>query len=60
MCTAFRRESTGAEMCMDCGKCEAHCPQAIPIRQALKDARKELEGPVCRLARPIVKKFKIF
>jgi len=60
MCTAFRRESTGAEMCIDCGKCEQHCPQAIPIRQVLKDARKELEGPVCRIARPIVKKFKIF
>ena len=29
--------------CVRCGKCEAACPQHLPIRQYLKDAAKEFE-----------------
>ncbi len=45
MCTGLRKNSTGAGMCVQCGKCEAHCPQQIPIRKMLQEAKKTLEGP---------------
>ena len=45
MCTAFRKNVTGASNCIGCGKCEQHCPQGLPIRQYLRDAKKELEIP---------------
>ena len=60
MCTAFRKTSTAASNCVGCGKCEQHCPQHIRIRDHLKEAQKELEVPVYRLARKAIEKFKIF
>lgn len=58
MCTALRTNSTAASNCIGCGKCEKHCPQKIDIRERLKDARKELEGPVYRVAAKVAKIFK--
>ncbi|MBR6563273.1 MAG: aldo/keto reductase [Clostridia bacterium] len=58
MCTALRTNSTAASNCIGCGKCEKHCPQKIEIRERLKDARKELEGPVYRVAAKVAKIFK--
>ena len=49
MCTALRSNSTTASNCIGCGKCEKHCPQGIPIREKLKEAEKELEGPVFKM-----------
>ena len=60
MCTAARKTSTAASNCIGCGKCEQHCPQHLPIRQHLKDAQKELEIPVYRIARKFVSWFKFF
>ncbi|KNY27883.1 aldo/keto reductase [Pseudobacteroides cellulosolvens] len=34
---------SGASLCSKCGKCEAHCPQNIKIRDALVDVRKRME-----------------
>jgi len=51
MCTALRRNSTGASMCVGCGLCETRCPQGIPIREKLRDAKKALEGPLYRIGR---------
>ena len=51
MCTALRKQSTAASNCVECGKCERHCPQHIAIREELKKARKTLEGPVYKVAR---------
>ena len=51
MCTALRRDSTAASNCVECGRCEQHCPQHIPIRQELKNARKVLEGPGYKIAK---------
>ena len=49
--TGLRRRGTGASQCVGCGKCEQHCPQHLPIRSLLKDAARELEGPVYKAAR---------
>ena len=57
ICTMLRKNPTGASNCIGCGKCEKHCPQNIPIREKLKDAQKELEGPVYKIGRKIAKKF---
>ena len=51
MCTALRKNPTSASQCIGCGKCEMHCPQGIRIREELKSAQRELEGPVYRLVR---------
>ena len=59
-CTALRKTSTAASNCVGCGKCEAHCPQHIAIREELKNASKELEGPVYKVVRKFVELFKAF
>ncbi len=51
MCTALRRNPSAASQCVGCGKCEQHCPQGIHIREELKHAQRELEGPLYRLVR---------
>ena len=60
MCTALRRDSSAASNCMECGKCEQHCPQSIPIREQLKKAKKELESPIYRLGAKIIKLIKAY
>ncbi|MBQ2022755.1 MAG: aldo/keto reductase [Lachnospiraceae bacterium] len=54
MCTALRKDSTSAANCVECGLCEKHCPQGIKIRQELKHARKELEGPIYKIAKTLI------
>jgi len=60
MCSAARQDSTAAYNCVKCGKCEQHCPQHIEIRKELKNASKELEGPLYRIARKAVEIFKLY
>ncbi len=60
MCTALRKNSTAASNCIGCGKCEKHCPQGIPIREKLKEAQKELEGPVYKVFSRVAKWFTHF
>ena len=57
MCTALRKDSTSAANCVECGLCEKHCPQGIKIRQELKHARKELEGPIYQIAKKLIPLF---
>ncbi|MBQ5598664.1 MAG: aldo/keto reductase [Lachnospiraceae bacterium] len=57
MCTALRKDSTSAANCVECGLCEKHCPQGIKIRQELKSARKELEGPIYQIAKKLIPLF---
>ena len=59
-CNAFRKTSTAAGNCVGCGKCEQHCPQALPIRQHLKDAAKALETPKYKVIRKAIEIFKIY
>jgi predicted aldo/keto reductase-like oxidoreductase len=48
-----------ASLCTECGKCERHCPQNIPIRQELKVVKKEMEGilfnPFVKIARRMMR-----
>jgi len=60
MCTALRKTSTAASNCIECGKCEKHCPQGIEIRKELKNAKKDLEKPIYRIARKVVEWLKAF
>jgi len=56
MCTAIRKNSSAASMCVKCGKCEAHCPQKIDIRNQLQKAAAEFEGTLYKTGRKIVAK----
>ena len=60
MGTALRKNPTSASLCVECGKCELHCPQHIEIRKELKNARRELETPIYKAAKLAVKLFKIY
>ncbi len=60
ICTLLRKNPTPASNCIGCGKCEKHCPQHLPIRQKLGEARKELEGPLYRTARRVLGRFARF
>ena len=60
MCTALRKNTSSASQCVECGKCEVHCPQKIEIRKELKNARRELETPIYKIAKAAVKLFKVY
>jgi predicted aldo/keto reductase-like oxidoreductase len=46
-----------ASLCARCGKCEAHCPQTIPIRAALTDVKRRLEPLWLRAILSLVRRF---
>lgn len=58
--TAMRRKTSSASQCIKCGKCEAHCPQGIKIRENLEAAAKELEPFSYKVVKWFVKTFKIY
>ena len=60
ICTALRPNSTAASNCVECGKCEKHCPQNIQIRKELKNASKTLETPIYKIAKKVTSWFMKF
>lgn len=60
ICTALRKDSTAASNCVNCGKCESHCPQHIEIRKELKNAAKDMENPLYKVVRKGVEILKRF
>ncbi len=57
MCTTMRRKRSNAGLCIECGKCERHCPQSIPIRKELAAVRRRMEHPIYKLAAAGMKLF---
>ncbi len=53
----LRKEPGFAAQCVECGACEAHCPQGIPIRQMLKEAERELRPLPYRAGTTVARKF---
>ncbi|MBQ9009916.1 MAG: aldo/keto reductase [Clostridia bacterium] len=46
-----------ATRCIGCGKCEAHCPQSIPIREKLKEADRALRPLPYKIGIALARKF---
>ena len=53
----LRKEPVLPTQCVECGKCEKHCPQHIEIRKELKNARKALLPPHYRIAIEVGRRF---
>jgi len=57
MQTSMRPEAHNASLCLNCGKCERHCPQNIAIREELAKVVKNMEGVYYKPARFFIKRF---
>lgn len=55
-CTAAKKDATSASNCINCGKCQKHCPQGIQIPIELTKVAKEFENPIYKIARKFFKK----
>lgn len=51
------KDTIYATQCVGCGKCEAHCPQGIKIREKLKEADKALRPLPVKIAIGILRSF---
>ena len=56
---ALRQEPALPSQCVECGKCEQHCPQSIEIRKMLKEADKKLIPWYYRISIPFARRFMI-
>ena len=54
---ALNGDPSFASQCIQCGKCEQHCPQHLPIREKLKEADKALRPFPIGLGLNIARRF---
>ncbi len=59
-CLAYNKDRADIKECVECGKCESHCPQHIEIRKELKNARKKLQPFHFDIAMKIMRLFKFW
>lgn len=56
----LQKEMSDVSRCIECGKCEMHCPQHIEIREKLKEADKQLIPWYYRAAIRVIRIFKFW
>lgn len=56
LCTTLRNKQSLASLCTECGRCEKHCPQSIPIINDLKKIKRRFETPPFKLINFFVKR----
>jgi len=54
---SLTKDPVFASQCIECGKCETHCPQGLPIRKLLKEADKALRPIHYRAGIAVARKF---
>lgn len=59
-CLAYNKDRADIKECVECGKCESHCPQHIAIRKELKEARKALLPVHYRIMTSAMRLFKFW
>ena len=55
----FQKTSADASQCVQCGKCEQHCPQHIEVRKILKTADRELRPWYMKIFQAVARKFSL-
>ncbi len=53
----MRQDPAFASQCINCGKCEQHCPQHLPIRECLKEADRKLRPFHYKIATAVIRRF---
>ncbi len=57
---ALQKEMSDVSKCIECGKCESHCPQHLEIRRELKTAGKKLQPWYFRIGVRLARLFKFW
>lgn len=57
---SLQKEMSDISKCVECGKCEQHCPQHLEIRAKLKEAQKQLQPWYYRVAIKVIRVFKFW
>ena len=53
----LKKDPAFATQCIQCGKCEQHCPQNIPIREKLKEADRAVRPLPYKIGISVARKF---